>query len=205
MTARHVPLGVGAPLHDYFEQISNWFEVAPIQLSPNSYRLAAALYILYHEEHSMAPSMRELSYFFRLTPCGEGYYFLVVHRNHNKRGFSEGRTSHVKKWKESYFYAYNIKRTRTQFNTVALKHPMTELEGDELIRAEHILNLPAEKKNLSILVTEAIASVTNIERFFFSAGRFKMCSALISSSPSSSVIGCLRATVLNCVLVLFIL
>ena len=30
LTPRHVSLGVGAPLHEYFEAICEWFDVAPI-------------------------------------------------------------------------------------------------------------------------------------------------------------------------------
>ena len=116
LTPRHVSLGVGAPLHEYFEAICEWFDVAPIQLSPNSYKLAAGLYILYKDEGYGAPSMEELSYFFRLTRSSLGYFFLVVRKQHNNKGFSEGRASHIKKWKEPFFYVYDVKRVRTQFN-----------------------------------------------------------------------------------------
>ena len=64
LTPRHVSLGVGAPLHPYFEKIWKWFDQAPIQLSPNSYKLAAGLYMLYKDEGFDEPSMEELSYFF---------------------------------------------------------------------------------------------------------------------------------------------
>ena len=50
LTPKHVCLGVGAPMHSYYEDICNWYDLAPIQLSPNSYRLAAGLYILYRNE-----------------------------------------------------------------------------------------------------------------------------------------------------------
>ena len=116
LTPRHVSLGVGAPIHEYFEVICEWFDVAPIQLSPNSYKLAAGLYILYRDEGYGAPSMEELSYFFRLTRSSLGYFFLVVRKQHNNKGFSEGRASHIKKWKEPFFYVYDVKRVRTQFN-----------------------------------------------------------------------------------------
>ena len=116
LTPRHIFLGVGALLHTYFEQICEWFDIAPIQLSPNSYKLTAGLYILYKGEGYGAPSMEELSYFFRLTRSSLGYFFLVVRKQHNNRGFSEGRVSHIKKWKEPFFYVYNTKRVRTQFN-----------------------------------------------------------------------------------------
>lgn len=103
LTPRHVSLGVGAPLHGYFEKICKLFDVAPIQLSPNSYRLATGLFILYKDEGFDEPSMEDLSYFFRLTKSSLGYYFLAVRNQHKNKGFSEGRASHVKKWKEPFF------------------------------------------------------------------------------------------------------
>lgn len=123
LTPRHVSLGGGAPLHDYFEKICKWFDVAPIQLSPNSYKLAAGLYILYKDEGFREPTMEDLSYFLRLTRSSIGYYFLAVRNQHNGKGFSEGRVSHVKKWKEPFFYVYNTKRVRTQFNINPGEYP----------------------------------------------------------------------------------
>lgn len=103
LTPRHVSLGVGAPLHDYFEKICKWFDIAPIQLSPKSYKLAAVLFILYQDKGYGAPSMEELSYFLRLTRSSLGYFFLVVQNQHNNKGFSEGRASHIKNGKSLSF------------------------------------------------------------------------------------------------------
>ena len=116
LTPRHISLGAGVPLHPYFEQILEWFDIAPIQLSPNSYKLAAGLYILYKEEGYGAPSMEELSFFFRLTKNSPGYFYLTIRSQHRLKGFGEGRASHVKRWRDPFFYVYNTKRMRTQFN-----------------------------------------------------------------------------------------
>ena len=115
-TLRHVPLGVTAPLPSYYVDLCNWFKVAPIQLSPNSYMLAAGLYIMFDKVDLGAPSMREVSYFFRLAQSQPGYFYLVVQHEHNKKGLSEGRNTHVKKWKDTFFYTYNTTRVTTQFN-----------------------------------------------------------------------------------------
>ena len=115
-TLRHVPLGVTAPLPQYYVDLCDWFEVTPIQLSPNSYMLADGLYILFNKVNLGAPSMREVSYFFRLAQSQPGYFYLVVQQEHNKKGLSEGRNTHVKKWKDTFFYVYNTSRVTTQFN-----------------------------------------------------------------------------------------
>ena len=115
-TLRHVPLGVTAPLPQYYVDMCDWFKVAPIQLSPNSYMLAAGLYIRFDKVGLGAPSMRELSHFFRLAQSQPGYFYLVVQHEHNKKGLSEGRNTHVKKWKDTFLYTYNTTRVTTQFN-----------------------------------------------------------------------------------------
>ena len=116
LSPKLVSLGVGAPLHPYFRAIIEWFDVAPIQLSPNSYKLAVALFILYHEAGFGAPSMEELSYFFSIRKTSKGYFFLVVNKKHNKKGFSDGRISHIKQWKESFFYVWDVERVKVTFN-----------------------------------------------------------------------------------------
>ena len=37
LTAKLISLGVGAPLHPFIKRILKWYDVAPVQLSPNSY------------------------------------------------------------------------------------------------------------------------------------------------------------------------
>ena len=123
LTPLLVKLGVGAPLHPFFRAISEWFDIAPIQLSPNSYRLAIAIYIMYINEGFSAPSMEELSHFLSLRKVAKeaGYFYFAMCKSYNNKGFNQGRISHVKNWKDSYFYVYNTARARTQFNDVPSK------------------------------------------------------------------------------------
>lgn len=115
-SARLVELGLGAPLVPYYREIIEWFDIAPIQLSPNSYKLAIALHMLYSSLGFKAPTVPELSYFFGLRKSQKGYFYLVVQPKLNKRGFSEGKVSNDKKWKDTFFYLYDVERVRTQFN-----------------------------------------------------------------------------------------
>lgn len=141
-TLRHVPLGVTAPLPKYYVDLCEWFQVAPIQLSPNSYMLAAGLYILFDKVRLGAPSMREVSYFFRLAQSQPGYFYLVVQREHNKKGFSDGRNTRIRKWKDTFFYVYNTTRVVTRFNrspgtsspcSTIVSAPLFFLEGRALL------------------------------------------------------------------------
>lgn len=86
---RLVALGVGAPLHPYFKAILEWYDIALIQLSQNSYKLGIAMYILYHDERLTPPFMEEFSFFFSIIKSAKGYFFLVVQHKHNNLGFFE--------------------------------------------------------------------------------------------------------------------
>lgn len=47
LSPKLVALGVSAPLHPFFKDICEWFDIAPIQLSPNNYKMAIALCMMY--------------------------------------------------------------------------------------------------------------------------------------------------------------
>ena len=117
LTPKLLSLGVGAPLHPFIKKILKWFDLAPIQLSPNSYKLSWDLFIMYHDLELGALSMKEFSFFFSLRKSSPGYYYLVANKQHNKKGFSEGKVSHERGWKEPFFYLYDVKRCRVRFNT----------------------------------------------------------------------------------------
>nr|XP_017252682.1 PREDICTED: uncharacterized protein LOC108223109 [Daucus carota subsp. sativus] len=153
-TLRHVPLGVTAPLPSYYVDLCDWFKVAPIQLSPNSYMLAAGLYILFDKVGLGAPSMRVVSYFFRLAQSQPGYFYLVVQHEHNRKGFSEGRDTHVKKWKDTFFYIYNTTRVTTQFNPEPVFHDKPTLTKEKAERVAKVFNHPLAERNLPSVVTE---------------------------------------------------
>nr|XP_017224627.1 PREDICTED: uncharacterized protein LOC108200871 isoform X2 [Daucus carota subsp. sativus] len=153
-TLRHVPLGVTAPLPQYYVDMCDWFKVAPIQLSPNSYMLAAGLRILFDKVGLGAPSMRELSHFFRLAQSQPGYFYLVVQHEHNKKGLSEGRNTHVKKWKDTFLYTYNTTRVTTQFNPNPVYHDKISLTATEAARVAKVFELPPLERNIPSVVTE---------------------------------------------------
>lgn len=122
LSPKLVALGMCAPLPFYYHNLLEWFDLAPLQLSPNSYKLTAALYILYHDlGFDPPPPMPELSYFFSLRASDIGYYYLVIWKLHFGKGFSEGHVSNAKGRKDPYFYVYDVSRVRAWFNTVSSK------------------------------------------------------------------------------------
>lgn len=117
-----VALGMGASLHPFFRDIWDWYKIAPVQLSSNGYKMAIALYMMYISCGFEPPSMHEFNHFFIICQSSLGYFYLIVWRSRNKKGFSEGKTSNVKRWKYSFFYVYNTSRARLHFNTSLSNH-----------------------------------------------------------------------------------
>ena len=105
LTPLLIKLGVGAPLHPFFRAISEWFDIAPIQLSPNSYRLAIAIYIMYINEGYAPPTMEELSHFLSLRKVAKetGYFYFAICKSYNNNGIQPRRISNVKELEGSIF------------------------------------------------------------------------------------------------------
>lgn len=122
-----ISLGVGAPLHPYLRAVIEHFDVAPLQLSPNSYKLVLALLILYHEKGFPAPTMDEVSYFFGIRRSDHGYFYPEVNRRHTQKGFGEGKVNHLKGWKEPYCYLHDVPRIRVRFNNLPRKRAYSPL------------------------------------------------------------------------------
>ena len=118
ITNRLVELGFGNPMHPFLIEIFEYHRIAPIQLSPNSYRLAIGLYMMYINKGYEPPTMEELSYFVSLRQSGgdTGFYYYTIFTSHGKTGLSAGNPSNMKHWKKDFFYLYDVPRVRTKFN-----------------------------------------------------------------------------------------
>lgn len=180
-TPNLVVLGMGTPLHPYYRDIIKWYNVVPIQLSPNNFILVATLFILYHDLGFGDPTMLEFSYFFSICKSDKDYFFFMVNKKHNKKGLSKGKTSQIQRWKEPFFYIWNVERTKVIFNLEPSKDAFYtvnfsllaysllffysnllylyinsrvqyELQGASFIRAQAILDLPPGSFDLKKLI-----------------------------------------------------
>ena len=118
VTNRLIELGFGNPMHPFLVEIFEFHKIAPIQLSPNSYRLAIGIYMMYVNKGYEPPTMEELSYFVSLRHSGgdTGFYYYTIFTTHGKTGLSAGNPSNMKFWKKDFFYLYEVPRVRTKFN-----------------------------------------------------------------------------------------
>ncbi|XP_063939024.1 uncharacterized protein LOC135148312 isoform X2 [Daucus carota subsp. sativus] len=155
VTNKLAELGFGWPMHPWLLKLANHYDVAPIQVGPNSWRLAIGIYIVYRRLGFPEPSMLEMDHFLSLRKTGDdyGFFYLTLHPCHHKKGFSVGNPSNMKFWKPDYFYFYDIPRQRVSFNLDPYKPQQTDLEGELLTRAQAVDNLDAAQKKLDEIVT----------------------------------------------------
>ena len=110
VTNRLLELGFGNPMHPFLIEIFEYHKIAPIQLSPNSYRLAIGLYMMYINKGYEPPTMEELGYFVSLEAewRGHRFFYYTIFSTHGKTGLSAGNPSNMKHWKKDFFYLYEV-------------------------------------------------------------------------------------------------
>lgn len=118
LTPQLVELGLGSPMHTFLRQLIDFYKITPMQLSPNNYRLAIGIYMMYLNKGYASPSIEGLSFFVDIRKSGKdlGFFYFVLWPYHNRNGFSTGNPGNMKLWKNEYFYLYDIPRITTQFN-----------------------------------------------------------------------------------------
>ena len=91
VTNRLLELGFGNPMHPFLIEIFEYHKIAPIQLSPNSYRLAIGLYMMYINKGYEPPTMEELGFFVSLRQSGgdTGFFYYTIFSSMEKLVFQQ--------------------------------------------------------------------------------------------------------------------
>ena len=107
------------PLHPFSVKVLNYFELAPLQLSPNSWVVLSCLYVLYKQVHSRGPSMSEVHHLYtlRANPTTPGFYQLQKVMAHTGYPFVEGSISNRGSWKSDLFFTPSVS-TQTHASTL---------------------------------------------------------------------------------------
>lgn len=110
-------LGISSPLHPFIKDVCEYFQLAPLQINPNGYRAALALYIMYHKCGYPSLTARQLGYFLHLkhSPNDFGYFYFSVWPCFNKKNLIHNGPSNSGKWKSPYFYIHEVPRVQTHF------------------------------------------------------------------------------------------
>ena len=117
LSAQFFRLGLSLPLHPFILEVMDFYEVSPMQLTPNSYRMAVCLYILYDIHHGVRMSAWELGWFFQLKLTGRtpGFFYLTAWNTHHKKGIKGNRQS-MSDWQKLFLYCYDCPVYRKDFN-----------------------------------------------------------------------------------------
>lgn len=93
LPAQFFRLGLSLPLHPFIQDILDFYNIAPLQLNPNSYRMAICMYILYDLVFEAPLSARELGYFYQLKETGKttGFFYLTIWNIHKGNASRETR------------------------------------------------------------------------------------------------------------------
>lgn len=70
ISAAFFKVGVYVPLHPFLRDVLDFYELAPLQLTPNLYRPAISTYILYASKFTEPLTTKELGFFFKLKDTG---------------------------------------------------------------------------------------------------------------------------------------
>ncbi|KAK1392174.1 hypothetical protein POM88_011230 [Heracleum sosnowskyi] len=156
LSAFLLKLGISAPLHPFIQEILEYYGLAPLQINPNGYRSAIALYILYKKQGYPTLTARQLGYFLNLKHSAEfGYFYLSVWPYYNKKKLIYGGPSNSGKWKDPFFYVHEVPRVQTHFYYDPEPPVRTSLQGQEKVNADNLLKIPVSERNIRKLITTA--------------------------------------------------
>ncbi|XP_062090854.1 uncharacterized protein LOC133797067 isoform X2 [Humulus lupulus] len=150
--------GGAFPLHPFFIKVLDYFELAPLQLSPNSWVMLSCLYVLYRQVYSRGPSISEVHYFFTLRENTSAPGFYILQKAVTLKGSSlvEGSISNRGSWKSDYFFTYSGQTRHSSFNTPRLLGVVCpNLKRSAHDRVIQILALSKGCKQASALFTES--------------------------------------------------
>ncbi|KAK1373104.1 hypothetical protein POM88_029297 [Heracleum sosnowskyi] len=149
-------LGISAPLHPFIQEVLEYYGLAPLQINPNGYRSAIALYILYKKQGYPTLTARQLGYFLTLKHSSDfGYFYFSVWACYNKKKLIHGGPSNSGRWKNPFFYIHEVPRVQTHFYYDPEPPIRTKLTGQDKINADNLLNTPVADRNIKKLITTA--------------------------------------------------
>ena len=122
LSSQFFRLGISLPLHPFILEILDFYEVSLMQLTPNSYRMAVCLYILYDIHQGVRMSALELGWFFQLKLTGRtpGFFYLTAWNTHHRKGIKGNRHSMLD-WQKLFLYCYDCPVYKKDFNLSPMK------------------------------------------------------------------------------------
>lgn len=87
LSASFFKLGFSLPMHPFFIDLLIFYDITPMQLTPNSFRVEACMLIYYDQTFSVSLTARELGYFYQLKDVGRkvGIFYITTWKNRQGR------------------------------------------------------------------------------------------------------------------------
>lgn len=145
-------VGFFMPIHPFLREVLEFYELAPMQLTPNSYHLAISTYIMYASKFSTPLSAPKLGFFFRLkeTGRGSGCFYLSAWPCHQGQCI-KGVKQNFEQWQEQFVYCFDCPSVKFEFNRCPRIPKQTVMSGVCLERANEILKLSSSIRDCMIL------------------------------------------------------
>ncbi|XP_062104778.1 uncharacterized protein LOC133816143 [Humulus lupulus] len=111
------------PLHPFFVAVLNYFDLAPLQLSPNSWLTLSCLFIWFKDNEKCAPTAQEVHSLYNLIalPKSKGFYYLQ--KANSELPLIEGSVSNTGPWKQDFFWVEGPLSVRESFRANPSKYP----------------------------------------------------------------------------------
>ncbi|KAM6583531.1 hypothetical protein CsatB_010533 [Cannabis sativa] len=155
-TKYHIEAGATLPLHDYFREVANYFDILPAQIAPHGYLALSALFIIYHQKGWGRPSPHEIHYLLSFRTCpsmNHSEYFYFMNRERNQPYvFGICSTNRSDKHRTSYFFTTPMDTThRASNHTGTYSRP---IPTEEMIKhAAALTAMPDAEKSAPKIVT----------------------------------------------------
>lgn len=101
----------------FIQEILEFYEIVAHQLTPNSYKMAICMYLIYDQELYTTLSALELGYFYKLKETGKkgGCFYLAAWTCHDSKCI-KGTKERMSGWHEHFLYCYDCPNYRKYFN-----------------------------------------------------------------------------------------
>ena len=95
--------GVFLPLHPFIDQVLQFFDIIPFQLTLNSYCIIATFFITFLEACGVEPSIGHFDYVFGIKAFAKnaGFWYLTSHGDVVGIG---GLPNNMGQWKNDFFF-----------------------------------------------------------------------------------------------------
>ncbi|XP_062082456.1 uncharacterized protein LOC133788852 isoform X2 [Humulus lupulus] len=141
------------PLHPFFVAVLNYFDLASLQLSPNSWLTLSCLFIWFKDNEKRAPTAQEVHSLYNLValPKSKGFYYLQ--KANSELPLIEGSVSNTGPWKQDFFWVEGPLSVRESFRANPRHFADPSVIGSEAEAIGKLIAADSAEKKATVLFT----------------------------------------------------